>query len=893
MDSGSSSFGEKDEKAGSGVGQISGSLKDSKPADIKARGEALGVMAKGVSSLAGSLMKFWVLPKAAKSSVVKFMKDLTNIGGTVANSQVAKTVAESMVLIGEALPQLAKGVMKFGLATKAGLVRMTARGLMTLYSTLVMIGNPATAPMVLVAAAAIGAVGAALQGIGDVFKGLAAVMLSFSGAILLMVGAIALAAGLFKVGPLKAMLIIVGAIGVLGAGFALLGVLSPLILASGAAVAAMGTGLAVISVGLLVFMGSFALMQNVMGMDPGQAIKSIVKPLLLLSLLFAGLGLLSPLILPGAIAAQAMGKGMILLAGGMLALGAVGALLNLIGVDPNKMFGGMALGILKLAGMFTVLGVFSSLILGGALVLVAMTLPLLLFGLGVMGIMAIINKMGGEEGLKGVQKNIALLIGSVLQGVIQGISQGLLGEEGSSKGFFGKAATVAKNVAILIGSIGLLFSVSIALIMFGKALRSFTQAGSIKTVTGYTEKGDPIFGDTVNVVQAGENIAKSIGSFFTTLTETFKDPNILPDKNTIEDMIDILMGNQGFRVLGIRVMGKKRPGLLDAISKFAEIIQTFAKVNQIPYTTEDGTTKFTTPQAVASNMVLTLKSFFDTMSDNMPNLENINVDTVQKMGEILLGQSAAKVLGLKVGRDKHGILEPIMAFADMIDKIGGKPGFITYMDKDGKKQTIESAQAASNIFTSLMSFATTISTSMKDLENEGFKKNKKNALDSIMELTKQVGTISKMQSKIMTSADALNKLSASVQSLADALRDIELEKLQEINKLGMNDRRAARVTDRAGLIGDRAGSLQSSLLSGRAEREGRRTRVEERREEKIAEKESKAAITPPTIQEQKVKEEDYQQMGAVIASAVSTAFGTAQFRFDFATDKSGVLTFET
>jgi len=901
--------GDDDNDAAKMGGQMSGFLgKDADPKSIKETGEAIKILASGIGMLSKKILGWWLIPKKAKTSLINFMKEILSLtGGRVDAAKAGKLIAESMVLLGEALPKLAKGVRKFGFAQITGQVTATVMGLRALYGVMVMIGNPATAPLVLVAASAIGAIGLALQGIGDVLKGLAAVMMSFAASMLIMVGAIWLATKLFseegkKVGPLEAMLIIVGAIGILGAGFALIGVLSPLILGAGVAIAAMGTGMALLGAGLLIFLGSAAIIKNKMGLDPGEAIKSMVKPILLLSLLFAGIGIISPLILPGALAAAAMGKGLLWLSGGILAIGAVGALLKVMNVD-DEVFKMMSKGIARIALTFALVGLFSPLIMAGVGPMMLLSVSLGLFALIVLGIGAIIKKLGGEEGLKDVQNNIALMISSVLIGVVKGVSMGLLGENGASKGFFGKIGAVAKNTAILISSIGLLIGVSIALIMFGWAIKAFTKAGSIKMVTGYDAEGKPIYGEEVNVVNAGENIAKSIGAFFTTLTETFKDPSIIPDKATIMELVDILMGNTGFKMFGILKV-PKQPGLLDAISKFAEVIQTFAKVNQIPYTGPDGKTLYSTPQEVAGNIVSTLVTFFGAFKENQSKLEGISSDAVQNFAEILLGRSSLRILGLRTGKDKPGLLEPIMEFAKMIDIVSKNPREITYIDENGKKQTMSATQAAKNIISSVTSFATEIKTSLDKLDKQDFKTSNSGALNSIKELNGELAVIAESQSKLVSAASALDKLATSVESFSVALQSLELEKLELIAQIG-KERNVAGINQMSDNIGTRANNVSGMLT----EREGRREARSEERSEREARREERSeerslpppvkteAEKPETKRQRKEKEdkkdETLNKLPQAIGQAVAAAFNNGQFTFDFATDKSGVLTFET
>ena len=177
-----------------------------------------------------------------------------------------------------------------------GLVNATAMGIETLFVALSAAGPLAVAA--LPAALVLGLIGVALMGVADVLKSIAVVILSFAASVVIMIGAIWLATKLFGVGPDEAMGIVVKSIIVLAGGFALIGLLSPLIILSGMAVASMGIGLGLLGIGLLAYMGSIALINFMMG---GQdktdaALMGTFKSVAFTASVFAGMGLFAPLI---------------------------------------------------------------------------------------------------------------------------------------------------------------------------------------------------------------------------------------------------------------------------------------------------------------------------------------------------------------------------------------------------------------------------------------------------------------------------------------------------------------------------------------------------------------------------------------------------------------------
>jgi hypothetical protein len=842
---------------------------------MKIIGESLVVLSKG-------MWKFWLVPNNAKKSVYDFMNSmlqLSRVSGGIGKGMGFKLVAEGMVTLGEALPKLAKGIFWFGLMARTGLVSATVAGLTSLYGVMLIIGNPATQKIVLVAAAALAAVGVALNGIANVLKSIALVILSFAASIVIMVGAIYLASKLFIVGPLKAMLIVVGAIGILAAGFALIGVLAPLIMLAGPAIAAMGLGLASLGAGLLVFLGSIALIKMILGeKSPMEMMKGFLMPILVIGLIFAGLGLVAPFIWLGAKAAQQMGKGLIFLAGGILAIGVVGKLLNMMGVDIKQVSSDFAMSILKLGLMFAGIALLGVLIVPGTLVLMAMAASIIVFALITLGIGAVIAKLGGAAGLETAKNNIGSLISSVLMGVINGVSRGLLGENGDSKGFFGKVATMGKNVAILIGSIFLLMGVSYALIMFGQAIKSFTQAGVIKTVTGYNKDGSPIFGDSVNVVSAGENIANSIGSFFRTLTTTFKDTSIIPDKLMIEDMVDILMGRQGVRLYGLR-FGANRPGLLDAIGKFSEIISTFAKVDQIPIFDKNGKVSgFTNPAGVASNIVASLIAFFKGFADNKSMLEGISTDSIKSVAKILMGTDGSfKLYGLKFGASSPGILEPLMKFAELLQAMGADPSKMTYVDADGKTQTMDVAQSAGNIVKALSTFASSISKSMSVLDPVKTNKSGLTALQSFDKLNEQFAKLIKQKDGLMQTADILSKMSLSIEKLAGSLLTVDADKLASLASISTAELQAS-IENKESWLEKTVNKLKSTGPSPKSSQEISAAPVVETTTPVAVTPTSKTAEKQPTIEQV-----DWALVSDSIGEAVASYMKNTTFNFVFDT----------
>lgn len=790
-------------KAVKGLGTNLKSFAQDKATNDKVRdtADAIKTLSSSLEPLSIGMAKFAKVSEGAKDAVVGFMKGILDLANDYDGGAVgaAKNVAEAMDILGTALPKLAWGSFTFGIVSKMGLVNATALGINTLFVSLAAAGPLAVAA--LPAAIVLGLIGVALMGVAEVLKSIALVILSFAASVVIMIGAIWLATKLFNVGPDEAMGIVVKSIIVLAGGFAIIGMLSPLIILSGMAVASMGIGLGLLGIGLLAYMGSIALINLMMG---GQdktdaALQGTFKSVAYTAAVFAGMGLFAPLIILGSVAAMAMGAGMTVLAVGLLAVGGVSALIkNVFGLDMFEMLLGVSKGIALLGLMYAGLGILGVAIIPGAAVLLAMGVSLGIFGLVVWGVSAIIKQLGGAEGLTNISTNISLLIGGVITGVINGFSTGLgTGTEGSPSGFLGmlgKAGKVALNIAALVGAIAMLGALSMSLIMFAMAVKAFAVAGIIKTIVGYDKNGKPIFGESIDVANIGTNIALTLGGFFKGLVETFNDPTKLPDEMAVAKMTNILMGRSGLRVLGIKVISGS-PGLLDAIAKFGDVLQLFAKIGQLPVYEVDKNgvqrvKSYTTPAKVAVNIVGALKAFFGAFKGSSEVLKNLSFDSANTIAEVLLGTQANKFLGFTIKDAKPGILEPIMKFGDVLQtwaKIGVDGTIPTSYDKEGKVLTsVKMDTIANGMGAAIHNFVTRLSMGIAKEKGgiEVASKQISKALGGFTVVIGQFDSMAKSIESINTLGDSIGKLATNIGLLVTNMGELTADKLANVEKLG-------------------------------------------------------------------------------------------------------------
>jgi len=470
-----------------------------------------------------------------------------------------------------------------------------------------------------------------------------------------------------------------------------------------------------------------------------------------------------------------------------------------MGIDMGEMIVSIAKGLAVLGLVFAGLGLLSILIIPGTIALFAIGISLGIFALISLGIGAVIKKLGGKEGITTMSNNIGLLVGGVITGVLTGVTEGLLGEKVDKKKGIGRAwqlikntALMTKNVMLLIGSIFLLIGVSWALIMFATALRAFQKPGVIKDKDG----------KDINVVATSDNIAKSISAFFKTLVDTFNDPKKLPNKAAVESMVDMLMGNHGYKKLGIRRDLNKppRPGLIDAIQKFAEAISIFSRVNQLPvYEVDEKTGKtklqsYIGPEQIATNMAKTIKAFFTAFSGKQTELENLSTTTSYNIAEILLGKSAFKIFGFTLfGRKegRPGILDALQKFSQVLSvyaKFGEENKIYTEYNEDGTPKLSSGKDIkliANNMVAGISQFMTAFNTAFatgtgKDIEGQSGQIFKR--MDNFGKVISKLSSFSTNLTDIDKLAITIGSLATSIGELSANMGALDVEKLEKAMK---------------------------------------------------------------------------------------------------------------
>ena len=506
-----------------------------------------------------------------KSSLSKFLLSMTN-PLMMGAATVLPAIGTALVKFAESLPKLASGILKFGLAAKVGLVKATAKGIHQLMSVLIQLSM--AAPFIGIGILMLAGIGIALEGLGSVLDGIANVVKSFALLVL------------------------------------------------------------AFATSIIILVGAIWMASKLFGVGPLAAIGMVGLSIILLAGSMALLGLLSPLLIMGGIAAAEMGKGLLFVGLGLIAFGASIALINMMGVTTGD-FIQMALVVGILGLMTSVLGLLSRLIIPGAIAsqmmgkgLIILSLGLLAFGvvawllntltggagifpmvwdivksvgllallmvgftllapfitpglflfgvmvLALIGVAFVIkkfNEITGNINFKQVQINVKDAISGLLIGTYDGLNEGLGGGKGQGN-FFSKLG----RYALLMTGVGLIFHLAVTLSMLAKVLQAFNQKGSIKMVTGYRKDGSPIFGSAVDVTGTAVIIADTLATFINTLYTSFNDESKMPSKKTIHKISELLLGSSAYSLLGIK-FGKDKKGILEPLMAFTKLLETWAK----------------------------------------------------------------------------------------------------------------------------------------------------------------------------------------------------------------------------------------------------------------------------------------------------------------------------
>ncbi len=418
------------------------------------------------------------------------------------------------------------------------------------------------------------------------------------------------------------------------------------------------------------------------------------------------------------------------------------------------------------AALFALMGipVVAGLILLGAVTAAAVAGTLILLAIAVKKLVDVSANIP-----KDFDKNLEHMISGVLAGTIGGLTKGLLGKRGEGGN---KLKVALKNTAILIGGIGILFTVSLTLSMFAKALTAFAELDNMREITGYEENGKPIFGDKINISKVSENISSSISTF-------------------LSAVIQSTIGLSRDQAKAIRKMGRAltgRRGILSAVIQFTEVLKVYGQYGPdgmigYSYTEQSGVDEDGNPiyvqkkgrvqiNTVAKNMVNAFTTFVNELTSRTEGEfgpDRKGRRKIRQMSRLLTG--------------KRGILSAVIDFAETLEFYAkyGKEGKVPVIDAEGNPtgKFLTMSEVAKNIVNSVTTFSETLGNAI-DADDKKNAKRAKKTLGKFDGLIKQMNKLTQAQDGMERMAKSMKELGENIGLLAVNLNKLDTGKLGDV-----------------------------------------------------------------------------------------------------------------
>lgn len=646
----------------------------------------------------------------------------------------------------------------------------------------------------------------------------------------------------------------------------------------------MGIGMLALAGGIISFALTLAVLPSILGIGgkgENAINKSLVTMLKIIGasiLMFVGIGLASPLIKKGVGVVFMMSLGMVALSAGITVVALAAKLIHSLNMgksdeqgeeDPNKRavmkgLGTMGIVILGAVALFSLLGipVVSGLVMLGAVTAIVMAGALIAFSFSVKKLVSVAKDLEGEP----IKQTLTSMISGVLGGLTDGLTLGLTGD---AKGWKGVKNAI-KNTAVLMAGVGILFSVSLSLSMFAKALTAFAELNNMRVIKGYKEDGEPIFGDRIDISQVSQNIAFSISTFLTSL-------------------IDATVGLSNRQARAIKKMGGAltgRRGILSAVIQFADALKVYAEfgpkgeIGYIEYDDEGNEIrKKVGIDVVTQNMISSFMTFVTHLAEGTEDLafSGRTKRKLKRMSKALIG--------------KKGILGAVIEFADTLklySAFGENNEIPIRFDPETGEvlETIEMDKVAKNIADSLISFSSILSEKFATTEGKWFKKSEaekdiKNAekfinkfsdlIDGLGKLTKSVEGIERISGSLRELAESIGMLTTNLVKLnTDKLGKVAEASETYLAKTNDYDVSTQRVMEKTTVA-----SMRSPV--------GRRT---DQQQELTPGRETVVNNVVGTQPEQPDWKEIADRIGSTVGSQVAASLKNGMFKFEFDSTKS-------
>lgn len=874
------------------VGQIEKNTRSAKPAEA-APAPGVGAQIKEkisiLSNLGPALTTFGkVKPKSIRTffNFVDQMMEMTKRGGKKGGENL-KNLVESLNTLGRGLPSVAEGLNALG-RIKERQVDRAIHSLGTLWN---FIESKAGSTR------KIDRVTKTFEKMGDSLKKISKpikdISLSFA---YLGVGILAFAGSLLLTGVILGLakptdvLMFLG-VTILGflVMFGMLALANKYIKTGTETLKNMGIGMMALALGIVSFALVLRFIPDILGSESGG---SIVKSLLIMvgivgamALMFAILDYAGPVTRKGFMTILFMSAGIAVLSLAIMSLAVVAKMLStgFVGSkgsekekDEGKSqvirgLGTIGIIILASIALFSLLGVLSEIIIPGAITAMFMAGALFLLTMSIKKLAVVGKELGNED----IAENISHLIGGVLTGFLEGLTP----LAGSSKNPVVKMANFMKNSLKIFAGVAVLMSVSVALSMFAWALTAFAELENMRVIKGTDKDGKPIFGDRINVRRVGENLTATLSNFLTGLIASTSDLTTSKAK--------------ALKKLGRALTGRR--GILAGIHDFAETLQIFAKfgpegkigfIDFVPDgVDQDGNAKFKQVPStvkittVATNIADSFGAFVDALSKHASvfEIDGAKGRSMKRLSAALLGTKYFHAFGMDFGREKPGLIEPIMKFGEILATFGqyGDTNEIPIMDANGNvKGRVKVQKVSEQIVENLSKFATVLSNDalVKDID-----KAEKN-IGKFSGIVEELSKFSESLTELKEAGDSISNLARSLNELSISLDGFDTTKLSKLSSISANA--ISGVPEEGGeTTADRIKTKEQYVQS-------KKETAERYREQEQQEKKEKEIVQPNW-------DLIAAQIGASVGSSLLEAMKRGQIKFEFSpsTPGKGVVSF--
>jgi hypothetical protein len=716
---------------------------------------APGGKSEGIGNISGNIKKT-VTKKPSDKSKPKtsgLIVDLMHIYDNV-DAKKLGNVAENLGVISSSLPKLAVGMTALAVLKHVAL-NAAISTLDKLFQTFNRLGDPKSSKNIDRSVKSLSGIGTALYMMVKPLNRIPMLLMKLGVSFVAFAGGLFLAGKILGTSPVEAVGVIGLVIGGMALAFSILGndKVAKHVTKGSAVATGMGIGMASLSLGIIAFALTMVAVPAIMGIG-GQGAGAIGLGLLVIigiiggmALAFAGLGWADTAIMKGVVIAGAMAGGMALLALGVLSIALVSTIIaasynaskfdtvtssskqgttSALVKNDDKMsilggLGVMGAVLLGAVGLFALMGAAAPVLLPGLGMAILVAGTMVLTALAVKKLNNIAKTMNGVE----VQENISMLLSSTLMGFSDGISKGLLGEKsGSDTPWYKKLGGATLNAAKIVAGVSILTGISVSLSLFASSLKAFAMPGSIRTIIGTNADGTSKLSDPVNIVDVSRNIATSITTFFTTMSDLFKGDQ-LPSPAEIGLITNLLMGSGGLKLFGFDVL-RYGPNLMDALLSFGNVLSfwgKFADQGTVALGTDDEGKPIQGPKTVVVAKLIgnTIGSFMKTLVKQITddNGDMPNMDELSKIAGVLMGTGGLKVFGFNVGQVGPNLMDALIKFGSVLKywgQFGEKGELPGEVGEDGKpKAGVKLTTVAKNIAVAVGGFMKHLSTEIPNI----------------------------------------------------------------------------------------------------------------------------------------------------------------------------------